>query len=99
MSVNTTDEVSEAVKGGFRTEKDSLGDVQVPADAWYGAQTVRAIRNFPITGLKPHPTLVRATVLVKRAAAEVNRDLGELDVERANAIIAAAGRVLRPVAR
>ena len=54
MSVNTTDEVSEAIKGDFRMEKDSLGDVQVPADAWYGAQTVRAIRNFPITGLKPH---------------------------------------------
>ena len=51
MSVNTTDEVSEAIQGDFRMEKDSLGDVQVPADAWYGAQTVRAIRNFPITGL------------------------------------------------
>jgi aspartate ammonia-lyase len=94
MSVNTTDEVSEAVNGAFRTEKDSLGDVQVPVDAWYGAQTVRAIRNFPITGLKPHPTLVRATVLVKRAAAEVNRDLGQLDPERANAIIAVAEQVL-----
>ena len=94
MSVKTTDEVSEAVNGAFRTEKDSLGDVQVPVDAWYGAQTVRAIRNFPITGLKPHPTLVRATVLVKRAAAEVNRDLGQLDPERANAIIAVAEQVL-----
>jgi len=78
----------------FRIERDSLGEVQVPADAWYGAQTARAIRNFPITGLLPHPALVRATVLVKRAAAEVNRDLGVLDAERANAIIAAADRVL-----
>src|SRR5438477_1574597 len=78
----------------YRTERDSLGDVQVPDDALYGAQTARAIRNFPITGLRPHPALVRATVLVKRAAAETNRDLGELDPERANAIIAAADRVL-----
>src|SRR2546423_5547302 len=77
-----------------RVERDSLGEVQVPADALYGAQTARAIRNFPITGLLPHPSLVRATVLVKRAAAETNRDLGELDAERANAIIAAADRVL-----
>ncbi|MFL5733380.1 MAG: aspartate ammonia-lyase [Chloroflexia bacterium] len=77
-----------------RVEHDSLGDVEVPNDALYGAQTARAIRNFPITGLRPHPTLVRATVLVKRAAAETNRDLGELDDERANAIISAADRVL-----
>src|SRR3954447_22194996 len=77
-----------------RIERDSLGDVQVPNSALYGAQTARAIRNFPITGLLPHPMLVKATVLVKRAAAEVNRDLGELDTERANAIIAAADRVL-----
>src|SRR5690242_6786589 len=79
-------------EGSYRIERDSLGEVQVPADAWYGAQTARAIRNFPITGLRPHPTLVRATVLVKRAAAEVNRDLDVLDAERANAIIAAAER-------
>src|ERR1043165_8413494 len=78
----------------YRIERDSLGDVEVPEDALYGAQTARAIRNFPITGLLPHPTLVRATVLVKRAAAETNRDLGQLDAERANAIIAAADRVL-----
>jgi aspartate ammonia-lyase len=81
-------------RGQYRIERDSLGDVQVPDDALYGAQTARAIRNFPITGLLPHPSLVRATVLVKRAAAETNRDLGELDAERANVIIAAADRVL-----
>jgi aspartate ammonia-lyase len=82
------------VRGQHRIERDSLGDVHVPDDALYGAQTARAIRNFPITGLLPHPALVRATVLVKRAAAETNRDLGELDPERANAIMAAADRVL-----
>jgi aspartate ammonia-lyase len=80
--------------GEYRIEKDSLGDVQVPQDALYGAQTARAIRNFPITGLRPHPTMVKATVLVKRAAAETNRDLGVLDAERADAIMAAADRVL-----
>jgi len=90
MAENSTNTTS----GAYRMEKDSLGEVRVPADALYGAQTARAIRNFPITGLRPHATLVRATVLVKRAAAETNRDLGELDAERANAIIAAADRVL-----
>ena len=85
---------SSAGNGASRIERDSLGDVEVPNDALYGAQTARAIRNFPITGLRPHPTLVRATVLVKRAAAETNRDLEQLDAERANAIIAAAERVL-----
>ena len=88
------DDTTNGVSGAFRTERDSLGDVQVPVDAWFGAQTSRAIRNFPITGLRPHPTFVRATVLVKRAAAEVNRDLEQLDPERAGAIIAAAERVL-----
>ncbi|MGI8587451.1 MAG: hypothetical protein ACR2M0_07140 [Chloroflexia bacterium] len=50
-------------------ERDSLGEVEVPADALYGAQTVRGIRNFPITGWLPHPMLVEATVTVKKAAA------------------------------
>jgi aspartate ammonia-lyase len=83
-----------AAGGDYRIEKDSLGDVQVPGDALFGAQTARAIRNFPITGLRPHPTMVKATVLVKRAAAETNRDLEVLDAERADAIMAAADRVL-----
>ncbi|MEO8284833.1 MAG: aspartate ammonia-lyase [Chloroflexota bacterium] len=90
MANNTTDGVS----GAYRVEKDSLGEVQVPVDALYGAQTARAIRNFPITGLLPHPTLVRATVFVKRAAAETNRDLDQLDPKLADAIITVAERVL-----
>ena len=80
--------------GEFRVERDSLGDVEVPSDALFGAQTVRAIRNFPITGLRPHPLFVRATVLVKRAAAETNRDLEQLNAEASNAIIAVAEEVL-----
>ncbi len=60
----------------FRIEKDSLGDVRVPAGAYWGAQTQRAIHNFPITGLRPYPAFVWSMVLIKRAAAEVNNDLG-----------------------
>ncbi len=60
----------------FRIEKDSLGDVRVPAAAYWGAQTQRAIHNFPITGLRPYPAFVWSMVLIKRAAAEVNNDLG-----------------------
>jgi fumarate hydratase class II len=62
----------------FRIEHDSLGDVRVPADAYYGAQTQRAVENFPISGGRLHPELIRALGLVKYAAARVNRDLGKL---------------------
>jgi len=77
-----------------RIERDSLGEMEVPADALYGAQTARAIVNFPISGLRPHPLFVWATVAVKKAAATVNRELGELSPELADAIIAAADEVL-----
>lgn len=60
----------------YRVEKDSLGDVHVPANAYWGAQTQRAIHNFPITGLKPYPAFVWSMAIIKRAAAEVNSDLG-----------------------
>lgn len=60
----------------YRIEKDSLGEVKVPAGAYWGAQTQRAIHNFPITGLRPYPAFVWSMVLIKRAAAEVNHDLG-----------------------
>lgn len=59
----------------YRIEKDSLGEVQVPADAYWGAQTQRAILNFPITGLKPYPAFIWSMAMIKRAAAEVNADL------------------------
>jgi fumarate hydratase class II len=77
-----------------RIERDSLGEVQVPADALYGAQTQRAVENFPISGLKPRPAFIWSMATIKRAAAEVNRDLGLLDEERANAIIQAAQEVI-----
>jgi fumarate hydratase class II len=66
-----------------RIEHDSLGDVQVPVDALYGAQTQRAIQNFQISGLRPRPAFIWSMAMIKRAAAEVNRDLGLLDGERA----------------
>src|SRR5579859_5133165 len=77
-----------------RLERDSLGEVEVPADALYGVQTVRGIRNFPITGWRPHPLLVAATVTVKKAAALTNQQLGQLDAERAGAIVQAADEIL-----
>ena len=77
-----------------RIERDSLGEVPVPADALYGAQTQRAIENFPISGLKPRRAFVWSLGMIKRAAAEVNRDLGLLDAEKANAIIQAAQEVI-----
>ena len=78
----------------FRTERDPLGEFQVPADVYYGVQTARALDNFAISGLTAPATLVTATVLVKRGAAEANRDLGRLDSRIANAIIEAADEIL-----
>jgi fumarate hydratase class II len=78
----------------FRIEKDSLGEMQVPAGALYGAQTQRAVLNFPVSGLRPYPAFVWAQTIVKRAAAEVNRDLGLLESRLADAIIQAADEVL-----
>ena len=78
----------------YRTEKDSLGEVRVPAGALYGAQTQRAIENFPISGLKPYPAFIWSMAMIKRAAAEVNASLGLLDNERAGAIVAAAQEVI-----
>ncbi len=78
----------------FRTEHDSLGQVRVPATAYYGAQTARAVENFPISGLRAHADLVLATVHVKRAAAQANAALGRLEPAVAEAIIQAADEVI-----
>ena len=59
----------------YRVEVDSLGEVQVPIDAYWGAQTQRAIHNFPISGLKPYPAFIWSMAMIKRAAAEVNLGL------------------------
>jgi aspartate ammonia-lyase len=78
----------------FRTEKDPLGDLNVPEDAYYGVQTARAVENFPISGLHAPADLVTATILVKKAAAEANAALGRLDRDVADAICAAADEIL-----
>ncbi len=77
----------------FRIERDSLGEVRVPADALYGAQTQRAVENFPVSGIRFPRIFIRALGLIKGAAAEVNRDLGLLDERLAEAIIQAAEEV------
>ena len=78
---------------GFRVERDSLGEVRVPRAAYYGAQTRRAEENFPISGVRFPRVFLRALGMVKRAAAEVNAELGLLDAALARAIAAAAAEV------
>ena len=77
-----------------RTERDPLGTLDVPADALYGVQTLRAIQNFPISGLKPLPPFVIAQVWIKKAAALTHKATGRLDPRLADAIVAAANEVL-----
>jgi aspartate ammonia-lyase len=78
----------------YRLEKDSLGEVRVPADRYYGVQTQRAVDNFPVSG-RPLPfELVWATAMIKKAAALVHEDLGLLEPLKARAIVRAADRVL-----
>ena len=77
----------------YRIERDSMGELQVPAKALWGAQTQRAVNNFPISG-KPMPSaFIRALGLIKRACAESNRDLELLEPDLADAIVAAADQV------
>jgi fumarate hydratase class II len=78
----------------YRIEKDSLGEVKVPANAYYAAQTQRAVENFPISGLKPYPAFIWSMALIKRTAAEIHRDIGLLDATLADAIIQAGDEVL-----
>lgn len=80
--------------GDFRVEKDSMGELQVPSWALYGAQTQRAVENFPISGLKPYPAFVWSMATIKRAAAEVHKDLGLLDAKLADAIMQAADEAI-----
>ena len=74
----------------YRVERDSLGELRVPREALYGAQTQRAVRNFPISGLRPWRAFIWSMATVKWAAAKVNCDLGLLDQERSGAIRQAA---------
>jgi len=78
----------------YRTEQDSLGEMQVPADAYWGAQTQRAVENFPISGETFGRRFVRALGVVKKAAAQANRDLGLVEDEKADCIVQAADEVI-----
>src|SRR4030066_1647317 len=76
-----------------RQEFDFLGKVKVPAGAYYGIQTVRAAQNFPVSGLRAHPEMVRATAMIKKAAALANAELGRLEKRRAAAIVRACDEI------
>jgi aspartate ammonia-lyase len=78
----------------FRTERDALGELQVPATAYYGIQTARALENFPISGIRAPASLIDALIHVKKAAARANMALGRLDGRLGDAIVAAADEVL-----
>src|SRR6185295_18083973 len=77
----------------FRIERDTMGEVRVPAEALYGAQTARAVENFPISSLRFPRSFIRALGLIKSAAAKVNGELGHLPAEKAAAIQSAAEAV------
>ena len=78
----------------MRKEKDSMGDMQIPDDAYYGAQTQRAVENFPISGITISKTMIQALGKIKRSAAIVNHELGLLDDDRKNAIVQAADEII-----
>jgi len=82
-----------------RVEHDPLGEHTVPADAYYGIQTVRASENFPISGLHAPADLVTATVLIKRAAARANVELGRLEARVGEAIITSADEIVNGALR
>jgi fumarate hydratase class II len=78
----------------FRIEKDSMGELEVPADALYAAQTQRAVNNFPVSGLTMPPAFIKTVALIKQSAARVNMELGELDTAIGQAIVQAAQQVI-----
>src|SRR5438105_13908707 len=79
---------------GMRIERDSMGEMERPDDAYYGASTMRAVQNFPISGVRFPRRFIQALGLIKKAAATVNQDLGLLDPKLAGAIIRAADEVI-----
>jgi len=78
----------------MRIESDTLGSIAVPDDALFGAQTQRAVENYPVSGLRAHPQFIRAFIILKKAAAAANRDLGALEPRLAGAIAAACDKIL-----
>src|SRR5919202_2950898 len=87
-------DMSETTGAAYRIEKDSMGDRHIPVDAYFGIQTLRAMENFPISGINPLPTYVDACVLIKKATAIANSELGCIPQEISQAIVQAADEVL-----
>ncbi len=81
-------------KPGYRIERDSFGPMHIPNKVYYGVQTIRAVQNFQISGLHPHPYFIWSLAAIKRAAAQVNMELGMLDSERAHAIMQASQEIM-----
>ncbi len=79
----------------FRIEKDSLGEVEVPSEAYWGAQTQRAVANFKISGINAHPAFIWASIITKKAAILSNRNLGLIEKEQADAMMSACDEILR----
>jgi aspartate ammonia-lyase len=86
--------MTQPINSDFRIERDSMGDRTIPSNAYYGIQTLRATENFPISGLKPLPTYVDACVIIKKATAIVNGELGCIPQDISQAIVQAADEVL-----
>ncbi|MDE1830534.1 MAG: aspartate ammonia-lyase, partial [Thaumarchaeota archaeon] len=78
----------------FRIERDSLGEVKVPSEAYYGAFTSRAINQYHVTGLRPHINLIIAFVMIKRSAAVANMKVKAIDAKRGNAIVKACDKII-----
>src|ERR1051325_6353860 len=83
----------------MRPERDPLGEAQVPDDALYGAQTQRAVENYPISGLREHPIFIRSFIYLKKAAALANKELKGMDPKLADAIIGACDELLNNEAK
>jgi len=94
MSATTKTRAPAKRPGATRTEKDPLGSLDVPIGALYGVQTLRAVQNYPISGIMPLPPFVDATVRIKRAAALTHKKTGRLEARLADAIVKAADEVL-----
>ena len=82
-------------QSNYRIEKDSMGERQLPDDVYYGIQTLRATENFPISGIKPLPTYVDACLLIKKATAIANGELGCITEEISQAIVSAVDEILK----
>ncbi|MGB7486872.1 MAG: aspartate ammonia-lyase [Phormidesmis sp.] len=85
----------ESASASVRIEKDSMGELEIPNDAYYGIQTLRAVQNFPISGLKPLPTYVDAGLLIKQATALANKELGCIPADIGDAIVQATNEILK----